>query len=98
MYGIEIPRSVDHAYKIDKKNRDTLWWYVIHKETHNFVIYFEILYHNRHVPLGWNKVTGHMSFEVNMGFTKNARWLLDEQTNPDQEVSLYAGVVSDGYY
>ena len=35
MYGIEIPRSVDHAYKIDKKNKDKFWRDAICKGMHN---------------------------------------------------------------
>ena len=65
--------SVDNAYKIDNKNNDTFWRDFILKEMHNVSIDFEILDRNHHVILGWNKVTGHMVFDINMDFSSKER-------------------------
>ena len=34
-YGVEIPTSIEHAYKIDEKNKNLFWRDVIKKEMHN---------------------------------------------------------------
>ena len=65
-YRIKIRTSVDYAYKIDKKNKDTFWRDAIRKEMHNVGIDFDILFQNHHAPVGLKKVTGHMVFNVNM--------------------------------
>ena len=42
-YGIEIPTSVKHAYRIDSKNGNTLWRDAIQTKIQNNGITFEIL-------------------------------------------------------
>jgi hypothetical protein len=93
-YGVEIPRSVEHAHTIDRKNGNSLWKDAINKEMLNVGIAFEVLEDNRATPVGWSKVTGHMIFDVKMDFTRKARWVLDGHRTPDVEGSTYAGVVS----
>ena len=39
-YGIKTPPSINHAYRIDKKNEDTLWQDAIRTEMHNVEIAF----------------------------------------------------------
>ena len=34
-YGVDIPTSIEHAYKIDEKNKNLFWRYFIKKEMHN---------------------------------------------------------------
>ena len=93
-YGIEIPTSLPHAYKIDAENRNTLWRDAIRKEITNIGIAFEILEEDMKTPVGWNMVTGHIIFDVKMDFTRKARWVLDGHKTPDPVGSTYAGVVS----
>ena len=76
-YGFEVPRNLKHAYEIDTKNGNDFWRKAIEKEMHNVGIAFEILDPDAHVPVGWNKVTGHLVFDVKMDFTRKARWVLD---------------------
>eukprot|EP00957_Ditylum_brightwellii_P060482 4592450-Ditylum_brightwellii.AAC.1 len=54
-YGIEIPISVEHAYKIDLKNGNIFWHDAIKKEMYNVGIAFEILPEGSLVPVGWKK-------------------------------------------
>jgi hypothetical protein len=42
-YGVEIPRSIDHARKLDKKNNNRLWMAAYEKEMRNVSIAFEIM-------------------------------------------------------
>eukprot|EP00957_Ditylum_brightwellii_P127024 9683781-Ditylum_brightwellii.AAC.1 len=60
----------------------------------NVGIAFEVLEHERNLPVGWKKVTGHIVFDVKMGFIRKARWVLDGHKTPDPDGSMYAGVVS----
>ena len=84
-YSIKIPTILDHAYKTDKKNKNILCRYKLHKEMHNVEIGFEILYHDHHVPVGWKEVTGHMIFYVEIDFTSNAHWVLDGHSTSEPE-------------
>ena len=93
-YGIVIPTSVDHARELDRKNGNTLWMDALRKEMYNVGIAFEILEEDAPAPRGWNKVTGHLIWDVKMDFTRKARWVLDGHKCPDPEGSTYAGVVS----
>ena len=93
-YGIEIPRSVEHAIEIDRKNEDTYWQDAIALEMVNIGVAFEVLEDQKQVPNGWHKVTGHIIFDVKMDFTRKARWVLDGHKTPDPSGSTYAGVVS----
>ena len=59
-YGIKIPTSVDHAYKIDKKNKDKFWRHAFCKDMKNVGITLEILDHYCPVIEVRKKVIGHM--------------------------------------
>ena len=76
-YGIELPTSQTHAYKIDRKNKNTFWRDAINKEMLNVGIAFEVLPTGEKAPPGWSKVTGNLVFDVKMDFTRKARWVLD---------------------
>ena len=93
-YGIELPTSVEHAYKIDRENGNTFWRDALSKEMTNVGIAFEVLDEGAKPPVGWSKVTGHLVWDVKMDFTRKARWVLDGHKTPDPIGSTYAGVVS----
>ena len=69
-YGIEIPTSVDHAMEIDRKNRNTMWKDAFALEMYNVGVAFEILEEGQKAPLGWNKASGHLIWDVKMDFTR----------------------------
>jgi len=73
-YGIEVPVDVDDAYRIDKKNGNHFWRDAIAKEMFNVGIAFEILPDDKSPPVGFDKVTDHMVFDVRMSFERKARW------------------------
>ena len=93
-YGIEVPKSIEHALAIDKKNGDHFWRDAIAKEMRNVSIAFELLDEGQSTPVGWTKASGHMIFTVKMDFTRKARYVLDGHKTADPEGSTYAGVVS----
>ena len=92
-YGIEIPTRADHGHQLDQENRDSLWRNVIKLEMYNNGVGFQILEENKRAPPGWSNVTGHLIFDVKMGFTTKARFILDGHKTPDPIGSTYAGVV-----
>ena len=63
-HGIELPASVEDAYRLDEKNGNTFWRDAIKKEMHNVGVAFEILDEGESAPVGWKSVTGHMVFDV----------------------------------
>ena len=93
-YGIELPKTVEEAIKIDTNNGKNLCWDAIYKEILNVGIYFELIYEVEKLPPGCNKVSGHLVFDVNIDFTKKLRWFLDGYKTPYPIGSTYAGVVS----
>jgi hypothetical protein len=52
-YGIEIPRDIKHAYKLDRQNGNTFWSDAIAKEMHNAGIAFEIMEDDQPLPVGF---------------------------------------------
>ena len=44
--------------------------------------------------VGWSKVTGNLIWDVNMDFTRKARWVLNGHKTPDPIGSTYAGILS----
>ena len=93
-YGIEIPRSVQHAHQLDEQNGDTFWRDAIAKEMYNVSVAFKILEEGESLPPGWTRSSGHIIFDVKMDFTRKARWVKDGHKTPDPDTSQYAGVVS----
>ena len=93
-YGIEVPRTIEEALRLDRKNGNTFWADATKKEMSNVGIAFEILGDGEKAPPGWTKASGHLIFDVKMDFTRKARWVKDGHRTPDPESSNYAGVVS----
>jgi hypothetical protein len=94
-YGVEIPRSMKHAYEIDAKNGNNHWANSMVREMTNVGVAFEILPNGEQPPPGWIQVSGHIIFDVKMDYTRKARWVLNGHLTPDATaVSTYAGVVS----
>ena len=60
---------------------------------HKIGVAFDILEDGRVVPKGYKKVFGLLIFDVNMDFTRNARWVLDVHNTPSPESSTHARVV-----
>ena len=69
-FGIQIPKTVEEAIRLDQENGDTLWWDAILKEMKNVRIAFEVydgdiqeLVKNK----GFTKIDYHMIFDIKMG-------------------------------
>lgn len=93
-YGVKIPRTVKEAHQFDIENKDHLWDKAIAKEMHNVGVAFQILEEDQPIPAGYEKVSGHLIFDVKMDFTRKARYVLDGHKTEKPSISTYAGVVS----
>ena len=93
-YGIEIPTSIKHAEEIDHRNKNTFWQDAIKLEMSNVGVAFKILERGESPPPGYTKSSGHIVFDVRMGFQRKARWVKDGHRTPDPDTSSYAGVGS----
>ena len=68
-----MPRTVEEAYEIDKKNENTLWADAIAKEMENIRVAFKIQ-GNGELPKGYHHVQCRMVFTVKMeDFRRKAR-------------------------
>ena len=65
-YGIQIPKSVAEALRLDKENGNTLWWDAICQEMANVRIAFEE-YDGEGTPTGFAKINCHIIFDVKLG-------------------------------
>lgn len=93
-FGIEVPRSVEHALRLDRENNNTFWRDAIAKEMLNVRPAFKVLEDDENTPVGFTKLSVHMIFDVKMDLTRKARLVADGHKTPDPELSTYAGVVS----
>ena len=93
-YGVELPRTVSQALKLDEENHNSLWRDAINKEMENLKVAFDILDENKSPPPGYSKASGHIIFDVRMTLERKARWVKDGHKTPEPQNSTFAGVVS----
>mmetsp|Transcript_10819 Transcript_10819/g.15256 ORF Transcript_10819/g.15256 Transcript_10819/m.15256 type:complete len:380 (+) Transcript_10819:2561-3700(+) len=93
-YGVEVPRTMNEAMEIDRKNQNRYWQNAIDKEMANVAVAFDILPSDKKAQPGWSKSSGHLVFDVKMDFTRKARWVKNGHHTPDPVQSTFAGVVS----
>lgn len=95
-YGIEIPKSVVEAKRLDIKNGNHEWEEAIEmemKKIHNAVK----KHHGDPSKLvGYEEITAHMIFDVKLGknFRKKARYILDGHKTSPNSYLTYSTVVS----
>ena len=95
-FGIELPKSVAHAYEIDARNGNTLWRDAIEKEMKNVRIAFKIIPEDGEVPPGFQQMSCHMIFDVKFGegFRRKARMVAGGHMVDTPAHMRYASVVS----
>lgn len=71
-YGIEIPRSAEHAYELDKRNGDIFCRKAIEKGMFNVGVPFQKLEKDEATPIGWKTATEYTILDVKMNFTRKA--------------------------
>ena len=79
---------------LDKEARNNLWRDWISKEMKNNCVAFQVLYNDQAIPPGHTFLECHMIFDVNMDFTRKARFVANGEKTPNPKESTYSGVVS----
>jgi hypothetical protein len=95
-YGLEVPKKIEDAKRIDTENGDTQWQDAITKEMKNVMIAFEECEGNPLKLIGYQEITGHLVFDIKLGenFRRKARYCADgHKTKPPAAVT-YSTVVS----
>ena len=93
-YRIEIPMSIKHGHRLNKKNDHNFWRDANGTEMQNVGVAFKVLPEGQNLPVGWFNVTGHLIWDVKMEFTRKERWVLNGHKTSNPIGSTYAGVVS----
>jgi len=92
-FGIELPKTVAQALKIDERTGTDFWRKAIELEMKNVMPAFEFI-DGDNVPKFYKKIDCHMIFDVKMDLTRKARLVAGgHQTDPPKE-STYSSVVS----
>jgi hypothetical protein len=96
-FGIEIPKTVSKALRLDASNGDTLWADAIRTEMQNVRPAFKVWEKpESKIPIGYQKIRCHMIFDVKMGenFRRKARFVAGGHTTETPASITYASVVS----
>lgn len=95
-FGVELPKTVEEAYALDKKNGNRLWGDAIDKEQTDNACAFDVLPEGASPPRGYRKIKGHMIFDVKMGenLRRKARFCANGNMIEAPPSMTYASVVS----
>lgn len=92
-YGVQLPKTVQDALRIDKETGTDLWRKAIEKEMRNVRPALEFN-DDDVIPVGHSKVRLHGIFDVKMDLTRKFRLVANgNETDPPKE-SVYSTVVS----
>jgi len=90
-----VPKTVQEALALDKKNGNTLWADAIAKEMKNVRVAFKILPDGQTAPIGYQKIPCHMVFDIKMeDFRRKARLVAGGHKTDAPATITYASVVS----
>jgi hypothetical protein len=94
-FGIEIPKTVEQALALDRKNGNHFWRDAIRKEMETVRIAFNITNDSGDIPVpGHKAIKCHLIFDVKMDFTRKARFVAGgHMTDPPASIT-YSSVVS----
>ena len=102
-FGIEIPKSVEEAYRIDRETGTSHWTRAIEKEVKNVRIAFEKVdgvteqqMRTGKIKPGYSYCSTHMIFDIKMdgSFTRKARLVADGHKTKPPTSMTYSSVVS----
>eukprot|EP00804_Cyclotella_cryptica_P027817 CCRYP_009226-RA/>CCRYP_009226-RA protein AED:0.27 eAED:0.33 QI:0/0/0/1/0/0/4/0/432 len=94
-YGIELPKTVEEAYAIDRATGTTFWHDAIEKEMKNMRVAFGVLAGGVAPPADHQYIRCHMIFDVKMeDFRRKARLVAGGHVTKAPATLTYASVVS----
>ena len=93
-FGIELPKTVEEALALDKKNNNNLWAEAIAKEMKNVKVAFDILPNGEQAPRNYTQIRCHMIFDVKMeDFRRKARLVAGGHMTETPKCMTYSSVV-----
>ena len=93
-YGVEIPKSVQHALQIDERTGTTFWSEAIKKEMKNVMVAFELSEDDK-VPIGYTEMRTHMVFDIKLvSLTRKARLVANGNELDAPKETTFSSVVS----
>ena len=81
-YGVELPKTIEEAYEIDRKTNTTHWRDAIKKEMKNVMVAFEFDDEDK-VPIAHQRIGVHMVFDVRITLDRKARLVADGHKVPE---------------
>jgi hypothetical protein len=93
-FGIDLPKSVNEALRIDKETKTTYWADALAKELKNSRIAFKFLLEGDKAPVGYTFIRCHWVFDVKMDFTRKARLVAGGHMTDPPTTLTYSSVVS----
>ncbi len=94
-FGIELPKTVNKALALDKKNGNTFWADAIAKEMKDVCVSFKILLNGQSALIVYQKIPCHMIFDIKMeDFQCKARLVAGGHMTKAPATITYASVVS----
>jgi hypothetical protein len=94
-FGIEVPKSVAHAMRLDVKNGNSFWEEAIAKEMKDVKVAFKVLDEKAHELVNYQFMKCHIIFDVKMeDFRRKARLVAGGHMTDPPAAATYASVVS----
>jgi Reverse transcriptase (RNA-dependent DNA polymerase) len=93
-YGIQIPKSVNEALRIDRETGTAFWSEAIKKEMKVILPAVRLLNHGEKAPVGYQMVPCQMVFDVKVDFSRKARYVGGGHVTQPPTTQTYASVVS----
>jgi Reverse transcriptase (RNA-dependent DNA polymerase) len=97
-YSFEVPRTYEHAMRLDQRNGNTIWGDAITLELTQIGDYNTFIDKDHHTmvnaPSGYKKIRVHFVFNVKHDGRHKARLVADGHVTQIPVDSVYAGVVS----
>jgi hypothetical protein len=94
-FGIEVPKSVANAVRLDHKNGNSLWMDAVALEMVAVKVSFKTLDDGDNVPVGYRRINCHLIFDVKLnGFRRKARMVAGGHVTEVPAVMTYSSVVS----
>jgi hypothetical protein len=93
-YGVRLPKTIKEAMAIDRETGTDHWGKAIAKEMKNVMVTFEFDEKDK-TPVGYQRVTVHMVFDVKITLQRKARLVADGHKVPEvRRESTYSSVPS----
>ena len=96
-YGLEVPRTVDHALAIDKAEGNTCWQDALDKEIDTLMkmdcFEFKPAGHESTLDDSWQRTTLHMVFDVKQDLQRKARMVAGGHLVEMFDIQVYSSTV-----